>query len=134
MIELDLFDAVEPQAEDSSSGNHEGGITFVFHKNGKRIVLSKRVLNLLGNPVKVSIMFKNEYLIILNDSHGKYTLRDSKLNTIYNTTLIKETLDHFGIDYSENVCQTFSEIEQLAGKENTIAVKMLKEQIGGDSN
>ena len=40
MIDLSKFDLFEPKAKDTSCGVRDGGVTFVYHKNGKRIVFS----------------------------------------------------------------------------------------------
>lgn len=55
------------------------------------------------------------------------------MNIIYNTPLIREILNHYGIEYDECFCKTFSEIEEVSGMENAIAIKMLREQTGGDA-
>ena len=53
MIDLSQFEVTVPKATDNSLINRDGGITFVYHENGKRIVFSKRVLDALNNPDEV---------------------------------------------------------------------------------
>lgn len=125
MINLSQFEMDAPKASDNSSMSRDGGVTFVYHKNGKRIVFSKRILDLLGNPEKVKFGFINDYLIIMSSENEGFTLRDmNKQKVIYNAPLIKETLDRFGIQYDDRYCKTFSEIEEIEGKTDVIALKM----------
>jgi hypothetical protein len=48
----------------------------------------------------------------------------NKSRVIYNAPLIKEILDFFKIPYDERFCKTFSEIEEIEGMENAVALKM----------
>ena len=126
MIDLSIFDLLEPKAKDTSCGVRDGGVTFVYHKNGKRIVFSKRVLHLLGDPDRVQFGFIEGYLVI---SSGKnedgFSLKDmNKSRVIYNAPLIKEILNFFKIPYDERFCKTFSEIEEIEGMKNAVALKM----------
>lgn len=126
MLNLNELDIHTPKAKDNtSSGNRNGGITFVYHTNGKRIVLSKRILELLQDPERVSISYSDQYLFLApeRDEHSGYTLKKmSGQKVIYNAPLIKELLEHFGIDCSGNVCITFSDVEETDG--DLIALNM----------
>lgn len=125
MINLDDFDVAEPQAKSVSTGTHDGGLTIVFHINGKRLMFSKRVLEMLGNPEKVNFAFAGEYLVITAEENGKFALRNmSGSQVIYNAPLIREILHHFKIDHGDRFCRTFSEIEEIEGQSNAIAIKM----------
>ena len=126
MIDLSCFDLLEPKAKDTSCGVRDGGITFVYHKNGKRIVFSKRVLSFLGDPDRVQFGFIEGYLVIsASENEDGFSLKDmNKSRVIYNAPLIKEILDFFKIPYDESFCKTFSEIEEIEGMENAVALKM----------
>ena len=96
MIDLSLFDIETPKATDNSCGTREGGVTFIYHKNGKRIMFSKRILEMLGNPQRVKFGFVKEYLIIIpSDSEGFLLKKMNKQNVIYNADLIKEVLEYY---------------------------------------
>lgn len=127
MIDLTNFNIDTPTAKDISIGNREGGITFIYHKNGKRIVLSKRILTLLGNPNKINFGFIEDYLIIMpSEGDNGFTLKNmSQQKVIYNAPLIKEILEQYSIAYDDKFCKTFSEVEAVENCENTIAVKMI---------
>ena len=125
MIDLTQFEMENPKATDNALISRDGGVTFVYHKNGKRIVFSKRVLELLGNPDKVKFGFINGYLIVIPSEDEGFGLRNmNKQKVIYNAPLIKEILDYFNILYNDCFCKTYSDIEEVEGKENVVALKM----------
>ena len=125
MIDLTQFEMENPKATDNALISRDGGVTFVYHKNGKRIVFSKRVLELLGNPDKLKFGFINGYLIVIPSEDEGFGLRNmNKQKVIYNAPLIKEILDYFNILYNDRFCKTYSDIEEVEGKENVVALKM----------
>ena len=64
MIDLSQYNIEKPKTTDNANINRDGGVTFVYHKNGKRIVFSKRVLNMLDNPDRIEFGFIEKYLIL----------------------------------------------------------------------
>ena len=80
------------------------------------------------NPEKVDFAFEGDYLVITAEENGKFTLKNmSRSQVIYNAPLIREILEHFGIDYSEDFCEIFSKIEKVDGQGNAISIKMKSE-------
>lgn len=123
MIDLESLDLHEPTAKETSRGNSEGGLTFVYHKNGKRIAFSKRLLNMIGNPATVSFHFTKDYLIITGGDDEAFTLKDmSHQKVLYNAPLIVEIFEYYNIQL-DGACRTFSEIEETTDT-NTVAVKI----------
>ena len=124
MISLDSMK--QTIAKESSISAREGGISFVYHKNGKRIVISKRILEIMNHPQKIAVGLLNDYLILLPDDENGYSLKTiGKQSVIYNSALIKEILDYFNIDYSKNICMTFSELEKVDGNNMAVAIRMV---------
>lgn len=101
-----------------------GSITLVYHNCGKRIEFSRNVLNMLGNPDYVNISYTDEYLLISSANEG-FALKSMALRkVIYCASLTKEILDHYSIDYENQTCFTFTDIDTIEGEEKTIAVKI----------
>lgn len=101
-----------------------GGITFVYHECGKRLEFSNNVLEMLGNPNFVDISYADEYMLISAVEDGFALKTMAKRKVIYNASLVKEILDHYSIEYENQTCFTFADIDTVEGEENTIAVKM----------
>lgn len=105
-------------------GVGNGGITFIYHKCGKRIEFSNNVLNMLGNPDYVDISYSDEYLLITSTVEGFPLKAMSKRKVIYCAPLVKEILEHYKLDYENQSCLTFTNIDIVEGEEKTIAVKI----------
>lgn len=77
------------------------------------------------NPEKVDFAFEGDYLVISAEATRRYTQRNLRgKKVLYRGKLIREILDHFGIEYGDRFCHTFSEIEEVEGQHNAIAIKM----------
>lgn len=125
MIDLSKYNIEKPKTTDNASINREGGVTFVYHKNGKRIVFSKRVLNMLDNPDKIEFGFIEKYLIISPSDKEGFLLKEmNKQKVIYNALLIKEIFDTYKIEYNDTYCKTFSNIEIVDTDKKIIAIEM----------
>ena len=125
MIDLSKYNIEKPKTKDNSIAKSDGGITFVYHKNGKRIVFSKRVLTILGNPEMISFGFIENHLIISPTVDEGFTLKEmSKQKVIYNASLISEIFDYYNINYENDLCKTFSDIEIVDEDKNIIAINM----------
>lgn len=123
MIDLDSISLEEPKTKESTRGVRDGGLTFVYHKNGKRIVFSKRLLNMIGNPATVSLRFTDGYLIITGGDDETFTLKEmSHQRVLYNAPLMMEIFEYYNIQL-DGSCFTFSELEATTD-ENTVAVKI----------
>ncbi len=125
MLNLSELNIVEPKTTEDNNSARVGGITLVYHKNSKRIIFSKRIINLLGNPEKVTFKFAGNYLILKGEEFEGFSLKSmSKQKVIYNANLIKEILDNFNIKFEDAFIKTFSNIEEIENVENTIAIKI----------
>lgn len=129
MIKLeshDLISAVSVANKGKSYGI--GGVTLVYHDKGKRIELSNRVLEMLGNPTHIKFFFADDNLVLISateDEKGSNIIKSMLTRkVIYNANLVKEILEHFEIDYKGKKCFTFNEIEAVEGIENAVAVKI----------
>lgn len=95
-------------------GNTRTSLTIVnTERNGRRIKLSKGLLEEIGNPSSVQISVSDTALKI-----GK-SLKNCEINfqltgggdTIYKSSLIDQLTEHFGLDFSERSSLTFDDVE-----------------------
>ena len=129
MIKLEVQDLITAKSVANKGNSYGfGGITFVYHDKGKRIEFSNRVVQKLKNPTHIKFCFTDEYLILISvneNEDGANALKNMcKRKVIYNANLIKETFEHFDINYKEQTSFTFNEIEAVDGIDNAIAVKI----------
>lgn len=125
MIDMKELDVRSPKTMDNETSTREGGMTIVLHHNGKRLVFSKRILNKIGNTRRIKFGFAGDYLILIGSNEEGFLLRNmNKHKVIYNASLIREILDAYGIDYTEDLCRTFSDVEEIQDMPDAIALKM----------
>lgn len=124
MIKIEELNLIETKAIVNKNSCHsEGGVSFIYHKDGKRVEFSKRIYTMLGEPTNVTFKMSDDYLIIMADENGHKINKTEKSTraVIYNAALVKEILDFYGIDES---CSSYSEVETIEGFENAVALKM----------
>lgn len=114
-----------------TTGKKEGGVTFVFSKNGKRIEFSEKILEMLGQPTHINFKYDEHYIYLINDNEGNILKNMGKRKVVYNSALIGELLEVFSLKI-EGVCKTFSDIEQIEG-EKAVAIKV-KEVIANEES
>lgn len=107
----------KPTSKDSSKRNRSGaGVATIVNseKNGKRISFPKNVLASLNISSQIYISFSADGIVICNtadDQFEAFTLKFSgSKGIIYSYPLVKEITEIFGLDFSDKVCITFSDI------------------------
>jgi hypothetical protein len=107
------FDISKLQSFRSKTGIGAGVITIVYSEaNGKRIKLSKGLMEELGNPQKVQFAFFDGLLAISSDLPGNNSyISLAKGGIVYSAALIHEIVNEFDLDYSERVSITFQDVE-----------------------
>lgn len=104
-----------------------GGLTIVRHRCGKRIELSKAIVNILGNPTNVTFEFYEDYLIVSSNIEGDLikNMGKSKRCVVYNALLVNKIVNHFNLaNDTEDYCGSFAEFEEIDDMDNSIAVKI----------
>lgn len=95
-------------------GNTRTSLTIVnTERNGRRIKLSKGLLEELGNPSSVQISVSDTALKIgenLKNCTNNFQLTGGG-DTIYKSPLIEQITEHFGLDFSERSSLTFDDVE-----------------------
>lgn len=120
-MKLNELHLIETKATTNSSGRRSGGISLVYHKNGKRIEFSQSVLSMLGEPESLTFQLDKNYLVILADNKGHKLNITGKRAVIYNAMLVKEIREFYNIQES---CSSYNEIETVEGLEKAVAIKI----------
>ena len=120
-MKLNELHLIETKATTNSRGRRSGGISLVYHKNGKRIEFSQSVLSMLGEPESLTFQLDKNYLVILADNKGHKLNITGKRAVIYNAMLLKEIREFYNIQES---CSSYNEIETVEGLENAVAIKI----------
>ena len=101
-------------ARRKGGGNTRVSLTIVnTERNGKRIKLSKGILEELGNPSLVQISVSDTTLKIgenLKNCTSNFQLTGEG-DTIHRSGLVDELTEHFGLDFSARSSLTFDDVE-----------------------
>lgn len=120
-MKISELNLIETKATANSRGRRNGGISLIYHKNGKRIEVSQSVLSMLGKPESVTFQLDNNYLVISADKDGHKLNVTGKRAVIYNASLVNEIRNYYDIQES---CSSYNEIETVEGLENAVAIKI----------
>ena len=108
--------------------NQDAGLKMELCKNKKIMTFGQSILEKLNNPEKVDFAYQGDYLVISAEATSRYTLRNLRgKKVLYCGKLIREILEHFGIEYDEDFYKAFSEVEKIEGQGNAISIKMKSE-------
>jgi len=122
---LDMFQPSATQIV--SRGNLKlGAMTVVNSKCGKRITISKEVMNKLNNTSNIAISFSDERIAVgeyLPNNNNQITLKMvGKKGVIYSAGLVTEITEKYQLDFTNRTSITFSEIDYIEDEGATIAI------------
>lgn len=131
MQEYDLESFTASTSKTIAKTSAEAGVMSVINsKSCKRIVLSSEVIYKLNNPNTISISFSDDSLAIaerLPNNDNLLKLRSSgKKGVIYSSGLVSEITDKYGLDFSNRVSITFSEVNYVKCNGYTVAIIKMK--------
>lgn len=111
----------------TSRSNSRAGIMSVVNSNcGKRITLSKELMERLNNPSKIAMSFSEEYIAVgatlPNNNNQLNVKKEEKKCFIYSAGIVSEITNKYGLDFSNRTSITFSEVDYIEADENTIAI------------
>lgn len=131
MQEYDLGNFKASTSKTISKTSTEAGVMSVINsKNCRRITLAKEVMSELNNPKIISISFSNDMLAVAerlpnNDNLLKVKSCGNK-GVIYSSGLVSEITDKYGLDFSNRVSITFSEVNFVKCNGYTVAIIKMK--------
>lgn len=131
MQEYDLGNFKASTSKTISKISTEAGVMSVINsKSCKRIVLSSEVIYKINNPNTISISFSDDSLAIaerLPNNDNLLKLKSSgKKGVIYSSRLVLEITDNYGLDFSNRVSITFSEVNYVKCNGYTVAIIKMK--------
>jgi len=83
-------------------------------RNGKRLMLSEALFQLLESPKKLSFLFKENHLAIANEFPKTEAIKfspDKRSHIIYSSGLVQDIVKKFNLDYSNRTSLSFNDIE-----------------------
>lgn len=111
----------------TSRSSLQAGVMSVINSNcGKRVTLSKDLMDKLNNPTMVSISFSEEGIAIgetLPNNNSRLNVKLSgKKGVIYSAGIVSEITDKFSLDFNNRTSITFSEVDFIEVYGSTIAI------------
>jgi len=111
----------------TSRSNLTGGVMSVVNSSrGKRVMLSKDLMDKLNNPTTVAISFSEECVAIgetLPNNNNQLIIKPrGKKGVIYSAGIVSEITDKYGLDFNNRTSITFSEVEFIEAYGSTIAI------------
>lgn len=109
-VDLDLFKPSESKIR--NKGIAEAGVmSIVSAKTGKRVVISKEVMEKLNKPEKIVMSFAEDKIAIgeqlpNNDNYINIKVLKSK-GVIYSSGIVKEITDFYKLDFGNKTSITF---------------------------
>ena len=125
---LDFKDLRPPKTKGQNRGIPEAGVMSIINSqsNGKRIMLSKALMDKLNYPESLQFAFYDNTLVIgekLSENQGSFYIREmSKRPVIYSSQLVKTITDVLGLDFSDRVSITLRDVIYESTGEATVAV------------
>ncbi len=127
--ELDMF---QPSVSKTTRrGNFKAGAMSIVKSNcGKRIMISKEVMDKLNNPSKIVISFSDERIAIgqyLPNNNNQLDLKMvGKKGIIYSASLVTEIAEKYKLDFSTRTSMTFTEVNYVESNGYTVAIIKIK--------
>lgn len=108
----------------------KGGVSIIYAKTGKRIIFDPTLIEDLGLEEMIQVGYNQRQLLLGSNLSGNYqNFKIRKQGTkyvLYASTLIRELISNFNLDYTEVVSKTFNQVtyKQCQGKK--VAVITIK--------
>ena len=124
-VDLDSFKPSESKS--INKGIAEAGIMSIINsKTGKRIIVSREIMEKLNKPERVVMSFAVDKIAIgeqlpNNDNYINIKVLKSK-GVIYSAGIVKEITDLYKLDFSNKTSITFLDVEYVKYEENVVAI------------
>lgn len=126
-----LKNAVQSESKSVSRASSATGVVSVVNaKSGKRITLSKKLLEKLNNPKSIKIAFTEYGIIIAEELPDNKSLFNIKVSNgrgiIYSAQLVVEITELFDLEFNNKTSITFSEVEYALNDDYVVAIVKAK--------
>lgn len=131
LVELDLTKLRPAKSRSFSRETTEAGVISIINSNcGKRISLSKKLLQNLNYPKTLKFSFTEEGIVIAADLPGNdisFLIKESRNKfLIYSAPLVTEITSAFGLDFTKKTSMTFYEVIYSTIDEIPVAIITIK--------
>ena len=123
ITDLNQFKASESKTVNRNN-NGEGIMSVVNAKTGKRITLSRQLMDKLNNPEKIVISFNdNKIAIQLPNNVNCLSIKHYKSKGIlYSAGIVNEITCKYNLDFSNKTSITFSDVEYITYEKDIVAI------------
>jgi len=132
------FNIIKPKSRNKARGSKSAkGVCTVIssQKNGKRVTLSKEIMELLNNPASIEIGFTKDGIVVateLPENGEEFSLgKIGNKGVIYSSQLVEEITELFHLDFQDRVSITFTEAEEVNDESDNLIIKILAKQEKG---
>ena len=124
-VDLDSFKPSESKTINKCSAE-AGAMSVINSKTGKRIIVSREIMEKLNKPERVVMSFAVDKIAIgeqlpNNDNYINIKVLKSK-GVIYSAGIVKEITDLYKLDFSNKTSITFFDVEYVKYEENVVAI------------
>lgn len=124
-LDLDLFKPSESKVR--RKGIAEAGVMSIVNaKTGKRIMISREIMEKLNKPERVVISFAEDKIAIGEQLPNNYNYINIKVlkskGVIYSAGIVKEITDLYELDFSNKTSITFFDVEYVKYEDNVVAI------------
>lgn len=124
---FDLTTLRQPESVNLSTNSQAGVLSIISSKrNGKRIVLSEKIMTELDNPENVQFAFDSSTIAVaecLPDNDKSFNIKISgKKGIVYAANLVDEVAEELQLDFSDKTSITFYDAEYDNHEEWPVAI------------
>lgn len=124
-VDLDSFKPSESKTINKCSAE-AGAMSVINSKTGKRIIVSREIMEKLNNPERIVMSFSGDRIAIgeqlpNNDNYINIKVLKSK-GVIYSAGIVKEITDIYKLDFSNKTSITFFDVEYVKYEDNVVAI------------
>ena len=99
-------------------------------ENGKRVSLSKTLIELLENPKTIQFLVADEERLLIGEHLGEdytnFSFSKEGGRIIYSSSLVNELVKRFEIDYTDRVSASFDHVKVRKYKDYPVAIVKMK--------
>ena len=125
ITDLNQFKASESKTVNRNN-NGEGIMSVVNAKTGKRITLSRQLMDKLNNPEIIVISFNHNKIAIakqLPNNENYLSIKHYKSKGIlYSAGIVNEITCKYNLDFSNKTSITFSDVEYITYEKDIVAI------------
>ena len=124
-VDLDSFKPSESKTINKCSAE-AGAMSVINSKTGKRIIVSREIMEKLNKPERIVMSFSEDKIAIGEQLPNNYNYINIKVlkskGVIYSAGIVKEITDIYKLDFSNKTSITFFDVEYVKYEDNVVAI------------